>query len=68
MQAWSRPFGGRFAPASGMLPDALLPPLRHFWWNGGYFGCIFQARSMLPKADVSLSLTRRRGVDLTGVI
>ncbi|KAF8687534.1 hypothetical protein AX14_003672 [Amanita brunnescens Koide BX004] len=24
---------------------------RHFWWNGGYFGCIFQVRTMLPKAD-----------------
>jgi solute carrier family 25 2-oxodicarboxylate transporter 21 len=25
---------------------------RHFWWNGGYFGCIFQVRSMMPKAEV----------------
>ncbi|KAI0776670.1 mitochondrial carrier [Trametes elegans] len=25
---------------------------RHFWWNGGYFGCIFQVRSLLPKAEV----------------
>ncbi|KAF7333684.1 ODC2-mitochondrial 2-oxodicarboxylate carrier [Mycena sanguinolenta] len=24
---------------------------RHVWWNGGYFGCIFQVRSMLPKAE-----------------
>ncbi|KAH9974405.1 mitochondrial carrier domain-containing protein [Lactifluus volemus] len=24
---------------------------RHLWWNGGYFGCIFQVKSMLPKAD-----------------
>ncbi|KAK7468453.1 hypothetical protein VKT23_002965 [Stygiomarasmius scandens] len=24
---------------------------RHLWWNGGYFGCIFQVRSMLPKAE-----------------
>ncbi|KAG8846478.1 hypothetical protein FRB91_000779 [Serendipita sp. 411] len=24
---------------------------RHVWWNGGYFGSIFQVRSMLPKAD-----------------
>ncbi|KAK0519668.1 hypothetical protein OC834_007306 [Tilletia horrida] len=23
---------------------------RHVLWNGGYFGCIFQVRSMLPKA------------------
>ncbi|KAJ7930597.1 mitochondrial carrier domain-containing protein [Mycena leptocephala] len=23
---------------------------RHLWWNGGYFGCIFQVRSLLPKA------------------
>ncbi|EJF58682.1 mitochondrial carrier [Dichomitus squalens LYAD-421 SS1] len=22
---------------------------RHFWWNGGYFGCIFQVRALLPK-------------------
>ncbi|THU87753.1 mitochondrial carrier [Dendrothele bispora CBS 962.96] len=26
---------------------------RHLWWNGGYFGCIFQVRSMLPKAETS---------------
>ncbi|KAJ7222110.1 mitochondrial carrier domain-containing protein [Mycena pura] len=24
---------------------------RHVWWNGGYFGCIFQVRAMLPRAD-----------------
>ncbi|KAJ6458872.1 mitochondrial carrier [Mycena vitilis] len=23
---------------------------RHLWWNGGYFGCIFQVRELLPKA------------------
>lgn len=25
---------------------------RHFWWNGGYFGSIFQVRAMMPKAEV----------------
>jgi len=24
---------------------------RHLWWNGGYFGCIFQVRSLLPEAQ-----------------
>ncbi|KAL0952871.1 hypothetical protein HGRIS_007090 [Hohenbuehelia grisea] len=24
---------------------------RHLWWNGGYFGSIFQVRAMLPKAE-----------------
>lgn len=24
---------------------------RHLWWNGGYFGCIFQVRAMLPKPE-----------------
>ncbi|KAH9015588.1 mitochondrial carrier domain-containing protein [Lactarius pseudohatsudake] len=24
---------------------------RHLWWNGGYFGSIFQVKSMLPKAE-----------------
>lgn len=24
---------------------------RHVWWNGGFFGSIYQVRSMLPKAD-----------------
>ncbi|KAH7922490.1 mitochondrial carrier [Leucogyrophana mollusca] len=24
---------------------------RHFWWNGGYFGCIYQVRSLMPKAE-----------------
>jgi hypothetical protein len=22
------------------------------WWNGGYFGSIFQVKTMLPKAEV----------------
>jgi solute carrier family 25 (mitochondrial 2-oxodicarboxylate transporter), member 21 len=25
---------------------------RHFWWNGGFFGSIYQVRALLPKADV----------------
>ncbi|KAI0790176.1 mitochondrial carrier domain-containing protein [Irpex lacteus] len=24
---------------------------RHFWWNAGYFGCIFKVRSVLPKPE-----------------
>ncbi|KAI0061255.1 mitochondrial carrier [Artomyces pyxidatus] len=24
---------------------------RHLWWNGGYFGSIFQIRELLPKAE-----------------
>ncbi|KKA19042.1 Mitochondrial 2-oxodicarboxylate carrier 1 [Rasamsonia emersonii CBS 393.64] len=24
---------------------------RHILWNGGYFGCIFQVRALLPKAE-----------------
>ena len=28
------------------------PPHRHVMWNGGYFGCIFQVRSLMPKAQV----------------
>lgn len=24
---------------------------RHVLWNGGYFGCIFQVRSLMPKAE-----------------
>ncbi|KAJ7156178.1 mitochondrial carrier domain-containing protein [Mycena filopes] len=24
---------------------------RHLWWNGGYFGVIFQVRALLPKAE-----------------
>ncbi|KIJ64345.1 hypothetical protein HYDPIDRAFT_175676 [Hydnomerulius pinastri MD-312] len=24
---------------------------RHFWWNGGYFGCIHQVRSLMPEAE-----------------
>jgi len=26
---------------------------RHLWWNGGYFGSIFQVRELLPKAETS---------------
>lgn len=26
---------------------------RHVWWNGGYFGSIFQVKAMLPKPVVS---------------
>lgn len=25
---------------------------RHVTWNGGYFGCIFQVRALMPKAEV----------------
>ena len=25
---------------------------RHVWWNGGYFGSIFQVKSLLPKPTV----------------
>ncbi|KAJ7500780.1 mitochondrial carrier [Mycena galericulata] len=28
---------------------------RHLWWNGGYFGCIFQVRALLPKAETPQS-------------
>ncbi|KZT00390.1 mitochondrial carrier [Laetiporus sulphureus 93-53] len=35
---------------------------RHLWWNGGYFGCIFQVRSLLPKAQTT---QRRLMNDLT---
>ncbi|KAF9261000.1 mitochondrial carrier [Marasmius fiardii PR-910] len=28
---------------------------RHFWWNGGYFGCIFQVKALLPKAETQQS-------------
>ncbi|KAK4686681.1 hypothetical protein P7C73_g3444, partial [Tremellales sp. Uapishka_1] len=24
---------------------------RHWWWNGGYFGCIFSVKALLPKAE-----------------
>jgi solute carrier family 25 2-oxodicarboxylate transporter 21 len=24
---------------------------RHFWWNGGFFGSIYQVRALLPKAE-----------------
>jgi len=24
---------------------------RHLWWNGGFFGSIYQVRALLPKAD-----------------
>jgi len=24
---------------------------RHFWWNGGFFGSIYQVRMLLPKAE-----------------
>lgn len=26
---------------------------RHVWWNGGYFGCIFQVKAILPKPETS---------------
>ena len=28
---------------------------RHWWWNGGYFGTIFQVKALMPKAEVSTS-------------
>ena len=29
---------------------------RHLWWNGGYFGSIFQVKALLPKPTVCFSL------------
>ncbi len=34
---------------------------RHILWNAGYFGCIFQVRALLPKAD---NKTTQMGYDL----
>lgn len=34
---------------------------RHILWNAGYFGCIFQVRELLPKAD---NKTTQMGYDL----
>jgi len=34
---------------------------RHILWNAGYFGCIFQVRQLLPKAD---SKKKQMGFDL----
>ncbi|RDL41837.1 Mitochondrial carrier [Venustampulla echinocandica] len=34
---------------------------RHIFWNAGYFGCIFQVRELLPKAD---NKTTQMGYDL----
>jgi len=28
---------------------------RHLWWNGGYFGAIFQVKALLPKPTVRVS-------------
>jgi len=33
---------------------------RHVWWNAGYFGCIYYAKSLLPKPKVSPSSFFRR--------
>ncbi|AOA63983.1 Mitochondrial 2-oxoadipate and 2-oxoglutarate transporter [Komagataella phaffii CBS 7435] len=30
---------------------------RHIWWNAGYFGVIFQVRSLLPKTESSTQKT-----------
>jgi len=39
---------------------------RHIVWNAGYFGCIFQVRALLPKAD---NKTTQMGYDmLSGAI
>lgn len=35
---------------------------RHVWWNGGYFGSIFQVKALLPKAQVSAARAERRRV------
>ncbi|KAF5367348.1 hypothetical protein D9615_010268 [Tricholomella constricta] len=29
---------------------------RHVYWNGGYFGCIFQVRALLPKPETQQAL------------
>ncbi|KAG2343866.1 mitochondrial carrier [Suillus weaverae] len=34
---------------------------RHLWWNGGYFGCIHQVRSMMTPAEASLQQCTQQG-------
>lgn len=35
---------------------------RHIWWNAGYFGCIHQVRTLMPKPKTS---TEKTLIDLT---
>lgn len=48
--AWKQPCGGMHSALFCCHTHSHCH--RHFWWNGGYFGCIFQVRSLLPKAEV----------------
>ena len=34
--------------------------MEHIWWNAGYFGCIHQVRSLMPKPTTQKTL-----IDLT---
>ncbi|OBZ74871.1 putative mitochondrial 2-oxodicarboxylate carrier, partial [Grifola frondosa] len=39
------------SPSFSLCSGAHTQDYRHFWWNGGYFGCIYQVRSLLPKPE-----------------
>lgn len=38
---------------------------RHILWNAGYFGCIFQVKQLLPKADKKAEPTKAMVIDFT---
>ncbi|KAL1964265.1 hypothetical protein VTN77DRAFT_7085 [Rasamsonia byssochlamydoides] len=41
---------------------------RHILWNGGYFGCIFQVRALLPKAEAGNRSQQIRNDLIAGTI
>jgi hypothetical protein len=54
MPEWNRHSGGAIntvIPAK--CPRIKLQIYRHVYWNGGYFGCIYTVKSLLPKPETS---------------
>lgn len=44
--------GSSSSPNVASIYQGMEPTFwRHWWWNGGYFGSIFQIKALLPKAQ-----------------
>jgi hypothetical protein len=42
----------RYVDPNYQLDNFISCRFRHVYWNGGYFGCIHEVKTLLPKPDV----------------
>ena len=61
---WNPHSGGKIYNISGRLPRFDSYSSRHVYWNGGYFGSIYQVKAILPKPKVCHLLPSRQAIKL----